>query len=167
MGLLINKGLNLQKRILFIFTLLFLFQITWAQSEGNGPKDPRYIIDPETGKLSMVIRVWGEVIRPGVTMVPSDADLISLISYVGGPTSRAKLNDIRIIRFNQNEGEERILHANIEAFLETGDDKYIPVVYPNDTIIISGTFWKTLSGFAPYVSLAVSVLNVYVLYQRL
>ncbi len=151
----------MQKRLYIILTFLFLIQAVWAQSSTNGSKDPRYIIDPETGRLSMVIRVWGEVKQPGVTMVPSDADLISLISYVGGPTDKAKLNNIRIIRFNKNEGEERIVYADIEAFLETGDDKYVPVIYPNDTIIIQGNIWKVLSSFTPYISLGVTLIQAW------
>ncbi len=152
----------MQKRFLIILSILFIFQIGWAQNNS----DPRYIIDPETGKLSMVIRVWGEVKNPGVTMVPSDADLISLLSYVGGPTDKAKLDNIRILRFNENEGESRIVFADVEAYLETGDSKYIPEIYPNDTIIVRGTIWKILSTATPYINLAVTLVNGYYLYSR-
>ena len=138
-----------------------MMQVSWAQNKDQSQADPRYIIDPETGKLSMVIRVWGEVKQPGVTMVPSDADLVSLLSYVGGPTDRAKLNKIRIIRFNDTVGEDRIVFADIEAFLETGEDKYIPKIYPNDTIVVNGNFWKVFSSFVPYVSTAITLLQFY------
>ncbi|MCF7808538.1 MAG: SLBB domain-containing protein [Candidatus Marinimicrobia bacterium] len=150
------------RKLTFILIILMLVgQAVFAQNESSQNKDPKYIIDPETGKLSMVIRVWGEVKQPGVSMVPSDADLISLLSYVGGPTDRAKLNKIRIIRFNENSNEERIVYANIEAFLETGDDSFIPRIYPNDTIIVQGNFWKVFSGFMPYVTTAITLLQFY------
>jgi len=156
----------LHKRLLFVLSILFIIQISWAQDNESRNSDPKYVMDPETGKLSMVIRVWGEVVRPGVTIVPSDADLISLLSYVGGPTDKAKLKNIQIIRFNQNEGENRIVFANLEAFLETGDDKYIPKIYPNDTVIVKGTVWKILSTMTPYINLAVTLINGYYLYTR-
>jgi len=133
----------------------------WAQNPNPSNTDPRYIIDPETGRLSMIIRVWGEVKQPGVTMVPSDADLVSLLSYVGGPTTKAKLDKIRIIRYNEKSGEERVVYANIEAFLETGDDSFIPPIYPNDTIVVNGTFWKVFSSFMPYISTAITLLQFY------
>ncbi len=159
-------GFMVQKRLFIIFSILFMIQLGWAQNKDQSNTDPRYIIDPETGRLSMVIRVWGEVKQPGVQMVPSDADLISLLSYVGGPTDKAKLSNVRIIRFNKTEGEERIIIADIAKFLETGDDKYIPKIYPNDTIIVKGTVWKILSTATPYINLLVTLINGYYLYTR-
>lgn len=141
-------------------------QVSWAQNSDSKNSDPKYVMDPETGRLSMVIRVWGEVKKPGMTIVPSDADLISLLSYVGGPTDKAKLSNVQIIRFNDVEGEDRIVFADLEAFLETGDDKYIPKIYPNDTVIVKGTVWKILSTATPYINLAVTLVNGYYLYTR-
>jgi len=148
------------KNSIIVILILILTSLALAQ-KNQGSSDPRYIIDPETGKLSMVIRVWGEVKQPGVTMVPSDADLMSLLSYVGGPTDRAKLNNIRIIRYNQTAGEERIVYANIQAFLETGDDSYIPKIYPNDTIVVKGTIWKVISSYTPFISLGINLLQAW------
>ena len=156
-----SKGNTLSKRLIILFTLLFITQLSWAQSKEQKTEDPRYLINPETGKLSMIIRIWGEVAEPGVTMVPSDSDLMTLLSYVGGPTGRAKLNKIRVIRFNVVEGEERVVYANIEAFLETGDDSFMPVIYPNDTIIVNGTIWKVVNEFMPYISTAITLLQFY------
>ena len=65
-------GQSVQKRILLILTMLFLVQVSWAQNKDQSQADPRYIIDPETGKLSMSIRIWGEVKVPGVKLVPSE-----------------------------------------------------------------------------------------------
>ena len=141
--------------------LLLVSQTLLAQRKDQKTEDPRYMLHPVTGKLSMTIRIWGEVQAPGVTVVPADADLISLLSYVGGPTGRAKLNKIRIIRFNVQEGEARVVYANIEAFIETGDDTYMPVIYPNDTIIVNGTIWKLVNEFMPYVSVGISLLQFY------
>ncbi len=156
----------MQKKLLIILTLLFLTQLIWAQDTGRKSTDPKYMIDPETGKLSMTIRVWGEVKKPGMIIVPSDADLISLLSYVGGPTDKAKLSNIQIIRLNDIEGEERIVFSDLEAFLETGDDKYIPIIYPNDTVIVKGTIWRILSTATPYINLGVTLINGYYLYTR-
>ncbi len=154
------------KRLFMGLLMLLMFQVSWAQNKDQSNADPRYIIDPETGKLSMSIRIWGEVKQPGVKLVPSDADLISILSYVGGPSNMAKLDNIRILRFNETEGEPRVVIANVERFLETGDNKYIPRIYPNDTIIVKGTVWRILSTAIPYINLAVTLINGYYLYDR-
>ena len=156
----------MQKRFLIALTILILASVSLAQNKDQSNSDPRYIIDPETGKLSMSIRIWGEVKQPGVKLVPSDADLISILSYVGGPSNLAKLDNIRILRFNETEGEDRVVIANVEKFLETGDNKYIPRIYPNDTIIVKGTVWRILSTAIPYINLAVTLVNGYYLYTR-
>ena len=161
-----DMGQSVQKRILLILTMLFLIQVSWAQNKDQTNEDPRYIIDPETGKLSMSIRIWGEVKTPGVKLVPSDADLISILSYVGGPSNMAKLDNIRILRFNDTEGEDRVIIANVEKFLETGDSKFIPKIYPNDTIIVKGTVWRILSTAIPYINLMVTLINGYYLYTK-
>ncbi|MCF7822906.1 MAG: SLBB domain-containing protein [Candidatus Marinimicrobia bacterium] len=156
----------MNRRLIIILTLILLSQSLWAQRKDQKTEDPNYLIDPETGKLSMVIRIWGEVQAPGVTMVPSDADLISLLSYVGGPTGRARLSKIRIIRFNVQPGEDRVVYANIEAFIETGDDSYMPVIYPNDTIIVNGTIWKVVNDILPYISITISLMQFFLLTKR-
>ena len=78
----------------------------------------------------------------------------------------AKLDNIRILRFNETEGEPRVVIANVEKFLETGDSKYIPRIYPNDTIIVKGTVWRILSTAIPYINLMVTLINGYYLYTR-
>ncbi len=161
-----NMGQIVQKRLIWILTLLAMVSMAMAQNPDQSNADPRYIIDPETGKLSMSIRIWGEVRTPGVKLVPSDADLISILSYVGGPSNMAKLDNIRILRFNETKGEDRVIIANVEKFLETGDSKYIPKIYPNDTIIVKGTVWSILSTAIPYINLMVTLINGYYLFTR-
>ncbi len=150
----------LKRSIILLLTLMALIQSGLAQEPRDA--DPRYIIDPETGKLSMSIRVWGEVVKPGVSLVPSDADLISLLSYVGGPTTNAKLDKIRIIRYREQQGEETVVYANIDAFLDDGDASRIPVIYPNDTIVVRSTFWGSFRGAVlPYLSFAMQLAQLY------
>jgi hypothetical protein len=150
------------KRILILLPLMILILSSALLAQESRDSDPRYIIDPETGKLSMSIRVWGEVVKPGVTLVPSDADLISLLSYVGGPTSIAKLEKVRIIRYRDIDGENKVVYANIDDFLEDGDESRIPTIYPNDTIVVSSNFWGTFRGAVlPYISFALQVAQLY------
>lgn len=49
-------------------------------------------------ELLMRVNIWGFVRKPGQYMVPTDTDLISLISFAGGPVEQAKVKAIKIVR---------------------------------------------------------------------
>jgi len=160
---------NTIKTIAIGLIFLFSVQTVWAfdqetqplSKSDKGEVDTRYIIDPETGQLSMYIRVWGEVNAAGVQIVPSDTDLIALLGFFGGPTNYAKLNNVRIIRYQAKPGEPRVVIANIEKFLDTGDASLIPVIYPNDTIVIKASFWKAFREITPYITLSIQAAQLF------
>lgn len=52
----------------------------------------------EQNELLIKVNIWGFVKKPGQYLVPTDTDLISLISYAGGPLDEAKLKKVKIIR---------------------------------------------------------------------
>lgn len=52
----------------------------------------------EQDELLMRVNIWGFVLRPGQYMVPKDTDLISLISFAGGPREEAKIKKVKVIR---------------------------------------------------------------------
>ena len=52
-------------------------------------------------ELLMRVNIWGFVRKPGQYMVPTDTDLISLISFAGGPIEQAKVKAIKIVRVNE------------------------------------------------------------------
>jgi hypothetical protein len=54
----------------------------------------------EADELLMRVNIWGFVRKPGQYMVPTDTDLISLMSFAGGPVEQAKIKSIRIVRTN-------------------------------------------------------------------
>ncbi len=49
-------------------------------------------------ELLMRVNIWGFVRKPGQYMVPTDTDLISLISFAGGPVEQAKVKAIKVVR---------------------------------------------------------------------
>lgn len=52
----------------------------------------------EKDELLMRVNIWGFVRKPGQYMVPTDTDLISLMSFAGGPVEEAKIKSIKIVR---------------------------------------------------------------------
>lgn len=81
---------------------LFFPALVSAQDEGeqpdlDRPRAAQYYLG-EQDELLIKVNIWGLVRRPGQYMVPKDTDLISLISFAGGPLDQAKMKKVKIIR---------------------------------------------------------------------
>jgi hypothetical protein len=87
--------------LLTTFSLFFPALVS-AQDEGEQPDLGRsraaqyYLGDQD--ELLIKVNIWGLVRRPGQYMVPKDTDLISLISFAGGPLDQARMKKIKVIR---------------------------------------------------------------------
>lgn len=113
----------------------------------------------ETNELLIRVNIWGRVLRPGQYFIPSTTDLITLISVAGGPESRSRLDNVRIVR-NREKGPEVII-VNIKKYLKTGDKTLIPSLEPEDTIILSGSTWQLIADVATVLSQVSVVATVY------
>jgi hypothetical protein len=109
-----------------------------AVGEGN-----QYYLG-QANELLMRVNVWGRVERPGQYFVPATTDLITLISAAGGPQSRSRLTDVRVVRGGTGTTSE-VIEVNIKKYLKTGDKRLIPSLKPEDTVIVSGSAWQLFS----------------------
>ncbi|MGQ9805603.1 MAG: hypothetical protein ACUVRP_05935 [Chlorobiales bacterium] len=112
------------------------------------------------------INLWGEVKKTGKMIVPYTTDIISLISLAGGPTSNAKLDEVRIIRYTMQDSTavEKIIRINVEKFVETGEQSYFPILLRGDTVIVPGGALSALQSFVAVIQLITAVLQVVFLY---
>jgi len=123
-------------------------------------KPAQYILG--TGDILLVsVNLWGHVQRPGIYSIPSAYSLIDLISSAGGPLSTARLNDVRIVRKNQE-----VIKVDVEKFLKTGDNEILPQLQPGDTIIVSGSIQDIFSRFVGLMRDIAIIVNVFVLAAR-
>jgi len=132
-------------------------QVSTPRSAGPGAQ---YFIGDEN-QLMMMVNVWGRVEKPGQYFVPSDTDLITLISVAGGPADKSRLDNVRLVRAGSAGSE--VVKVNIKKFLKTGDRSLIPELQPEDTIIVSGSMWYVISTVVTVVSQLAIVANVYYL----
>jgi protein involved in polysaccharide export with SLBB domain len=124
-------------------------------------KPAQYILG--SGDILLVnINLWGHVQRPGIYSVPSSYTLIDLISSAGGPLSTARLNDVRVVRKDQE-----VLKIDIEKFLKTGDNSLLPILQPGDTIIVAGSIQDIFMQIVGIFRDMAIIANVFVLSQRL
>ena len=116
----------------------------------NRVRGAQYFLGEE-GDLLIPVNVWGFVTRPGQYMIPANTDLVSLLSYAGGPTESAKISSIKIVR-NDPELGSRVYPVNVKKYLETADEDLIPTLRPGDTVIVKGTTFHWISKFFDFVS---------------
>lgn len=115
-----------------------------------------------SGDILLVnVNLWGHVQRPGIYSVPSSYTLIDLISSAGGPAKTARLNDVRIVRKN-----EEVVKVDVEQFLKSGNNELLPALQPGDTIIVSGSISDIFTRVVGIMRDMAIIANVFVLASR-
>ncbi|MFO8183345.1 MAG: SLBB domain-containing protein [Candidatus Aegiribacteria sp.] len=108
----------------------------------------------ETDEVLMSVHVWGEVRSPGTYLVPVESDLVAGISAAGGPTSVARLSDVRIVY------GDREVKYDLEDFLE-GRGEQVPRLQPGATIYLNTRgfeWWKEAIDFSYKIIVAVNLI---------
>ncbi|MFQ5707295.1 MAG: SLBB domain-containing protein [bacterium] len=138
-------------------------------SQAN-PKDD---VRPKTGaqyylgsadELLMKVNIWGFVRNPGQYLVPTDTDLISLISFSGGPIEDAKMKNIKVIRAGGHDGHGKnvkVIKVNVEQYINTGDESLIPALLPDDTIVVSGSTIHFIGKFFDFAAKLAVIAQIY------
>ena len=127
----------------------------------GGDRGAQYYIGSQN-ELLMAVNIWGLVVKPGQYLVPSNTDLMTLISVAGGPMPKARLDNVQVIR-SSTAGSE-VISINIKKFLKTGDDRLIPKLLPGDTVVVSGSLGELSSQIVNVVAQLAIVANVYYLF---
>jgi len=122
-----------------------------------GDRPAQYILGSQD-VLLITVNLWGHVQRPGIYSIPSSFGLIDLLSSAGGPLRTARLNDVRIIRKNQD-----VIKVNVKEFMQSGNKDLLVPLQPGDLVIVSGS---ALDMFAQIVGIArdlAIIANVFLL----
>ncbi len=134
----ITVGSFMKKYFFIIFLMVFPimgysqdYQSQYPAQMGDRPA--QYILGNED-VLLITVNLWGHVKKPGIYSIPSSFGIIDLLSSAGGPLKTARLNDVRIIRKNQE-----VITVNIEEFIKTGNQDLLVPLQPGDIVIVSGS----------------------------
>jgi hypothetical protein len=164
-----NRGFfsKIKNRLYLIISFLYLVPITGVAQVTtpvvDQPRPSQYFIGSRDQVL-MAINVWGFVIKPGQYMVPYNTDLISLLSFAGGPREEAKIKNIRIIRIAENENE-KVFTVDVKEFLKTGDPSLNLFLKPGDTVVVSGTTFHLINQLFDFTWRVATIAQVYFLAQ--
>jgi len=131
----------------FLFMPVFSAQ---AQEFPTRNRAAQYYLGSED-ELLIPINIWGFVQKPGQYMVPNNTDLITLMSFAGGPTDGANTSSIQIVRSDPRYGN-RVWKVNVKKFLKTADEKLVPLLKPGDTVIVKGTAFNKVKSFFSFLT---------------
>ena len=94
-------------------------------------------------QVLMPVNVWGFVGKPGQYMVPYGTDLISLLSYAGGPNENAKIKNVKVVRVpgnsDGNNDNNEVIEVNIKDYTKSALSQANPVLKPGDTIVVKAS----------------------------
>ncbi len=161
------------KKVLLILILCTFISVIKAQNFDDVPafnaqsvnqfsdRPAQYILG--SGDILLVnVNLWGHVQRPGIYSIPSSYTLIDLMSSADGPLKTARLNDVRIVRKNQE-----VIQVDVNEFLKTGNNELLPLLQPGDTIMVSGSVQDMFSRFVGLMRDIAIIVNVFVLANRM
>lgn len=109
------------------------------------------------GELTMQVNVWGFVQHPGRYEVASNIDLVQLVSFAGGPTQDADMEDVRISRIVRRDGilTAKDIRINLKRLDRLEEAKLL--LQPGDTIFIDHTSWLTIRDVVSVITAAAIV----------
>ncbi len=123
---------------------------------------PAYYISPgHESRLQISVHVWGEVHKPGLYVVPDNTDLVTLLSYAGGPTKNARVASVRLIR---NGGRaDHVAEIDVKDYIAHGNPEATLMLRPGDTVVVPGSVWYAVGrffGFLTQVAIVASTANL-------
>jgi len=152
-------------RYLFLIVLCYIVAGYAQDFRSNqqlqaGDRPAQYILGSDD-VLLITVNLWGHVQRPGIYSIPSSFGLIDLLSSAGGPLTTARLNDVKIIRKNQE-----VIKVNIKEFMKTGNKDLLVSLQPGDLVIVSGSVADIVGRIVALARDLAIIVNVWVLARR-
>lgn len=125
------------------------------------PLRAQYYLEPGLEEeLKIKVRVWGEVMVPGLYIVGDGTDLLEVISLAGGPTQDADLGDVRIVRATGEEA--RVIDVDVNDYLDKGSREAIILLEPGDTVSVPSQTWPKIFRWTGVISTLSLIANVIV-----
>jgi protein involved in polysaccharide export with SLBB domain len=114
-----------------------------------------YVARPN--EMTMQINIWGFVHHPGRYEVNTNTDLIQLLSYAGGPTNDADIEEVRIMRIVRREGTLATKEMRVNLCKMDRLEEAKIMLQPGDTVYMDHTSWLTIRDVVSVVTTAAIV----------
>ncbi|MGE3063045.1 MAG: hypothetical protein AB7T10_05365 [bacterium] len=118
-----------------------------------------YYYSPNEENMLMIrVNIWGYVHNPQTVLIPDGTDLVTGLSYAGGPNENANINYVVILHA---DGAKTI--CDIEKFKSEDNRSHNPILRPGDTVMIKGNFVYHLTTFIRRIYEVAVIANIAVL----
>jgi len=120
--------------------------------------------DPQA--VNIKVAVWGWVKYPGKYIIPEYSNVVDLLSYAGGPTDAAHLENLKLIRTNKDSTQTIIDIGSKDLMVKpvAGNLDKSPPLQPGDVLLVTGEprlyFRDDLSTVVTIVSAVVSIATL-------
>jgi hypothetical protein len=156
--------------------IVLLFSVVLAQDRDTPLKSPplanyqissqRYITSAD-GSVMMHVNIWGAVQSSGRHLVYDGIDFATLLSIVGGPSSGANLEKVRIYRETPDLDGRLVHHIDLSEFMKTGRRSKFIKIKPNDTIIVPQKISSFILRQIGTINAIFSLINIYLQLENL
>lgn len=124
----------------------------------------------DPASLNIKVDVWGFVKYPGKYIIPVESNVYDLLSYAGGPTDDAHMDDLRIFR-TMADSSESMIKFNYNDLLwdkNLKEFKNAPELNAGDILLVPGSdrlYFKDwaqlgLSFLAVLISLSILIIDI-------
>ncbi|HEY6906364.1 MAG TPA: SLBB domain-containing protein [Ignavibacteriaceae bacterium] len=163
----------------FLIVSLFLSSMMYAQNSdlqvGSNTEQLRqnqgaYYDYSDPASLNIKVDVWGFVKYPGKYIIPLESSVNDLLSYAGGPTDNAHLDDLRIFRKLADSSETMIKFDYNDLLWNENLKEYTkaPDLNAGDILLVPGSerlYFKDwmqigLSVLSVLISLTILIINI-------
>lgn len=165
---------------LFLFTIILIYSSSFAQVKDYELGAPAntfrnynggYFDYSDPASVNIKVSVWGFVKYPGRYTIPINSTVADLLSFAGGPTDDAHLDDLRLYKTDADSNQS-IVKFDYNDLLWEENLKVNRVKIPNlnagDILVVPGSprlyfrdwFSITLSVISTLISLSILILNI-------
>lgn len=113
--------------------LVSSFELLQNESFNRFTSGSEYMSGQEPGTVMMQVNLWGAVRKPGIHHIPVKTDLVGLMSYAGGPTEKAIIDEIVIKR--QQGTKQTKLRVDLAQLIH-GEGSQNLSLQPQDIIVV-------------------------------
>lgn len=115
------------------------------------------------GKVLIPVHFWGEVKNSGLHFVPVNTTFLNGLSMAGGPSSSAKLADVKLTRKNQDKF--KVFRYDIS---DGGSTKaYSETLQPGDSIFVpKDEYLENRAYYTGLIGVFATVLSSILLYRQ-
>jgi len=111
------------------------------------------------------VSVFGEVMRQGAVEYQRGLRVTDYIALAGGPTAKANLGKVKVVRFQEGDAVASVLDMN--AILKSGDITQNHELKSGDWIYVYKRLTINWTAVLQFATLAITAVNLYFTIQKL